>query len=386
MRIGGDWLKDPATQAVLGMLTQAGYHALCVGGCVRNALLGVPVADIDIATNALPRTVSDLAEMAGLRPVPTGIAHGTVTVVAQGRGFEVTTFRQDVEAFGRHARIAFSTDLHHDAARRDFTMNALYARADGTLLDPIGGLDDLRARRVRFVGTAAARIREDYLRVLRFFRFYAQYGDPAQGLDPEALAACAEHSAMLETLSRERIGAEMRKLLAAPDPAPAVSAMAASGVLAAVLPGASAQALPILVHLEGDKPGPWLRRLAVLGTEDTPERLRLSRAETRDFSLVRDYIARPDRPAALGYRLKPGLAADVVLARAALFQTEPPADWQAQIKRGAGAQFPLRPADLMPTLAGPKLGDALARAEAHWIANDFAPDRAALKALVLGGR
>ena len=377
-RISGDWLSDPATQAVLGMLTRAGYHALCVGGCVRNALLGVPVADVDIATNALPQTVSDLAEIAGLRAVPTGIAHGTVTVVAGGRGYEVTTFRRDVETDGRRARIAFSTDLHQDAARRDFTMNALYARADGALLDPIGGLEDLRARRVRFVGQPEARITEDYLRILRFFRFVAQYGDPAQGLDAEALAACAAHSAMLETLSRERIGAELRKLLAAPDPAPAVAAMAASGVLGHILPGASAQALAVLVHLESSEPGPWLRRLAVLGGEDAADRLRLSRAESRDLSHIRDYIARNDAPAALGYRLKPALAADVVLARAALMQSPPPPDWQAQVARGAKARFPLKPADLMPALAGPALGAALARAESHWLENGFAPDREAL--------
>ncbi|MCB1361336.1 MAG: CCA tRNA nucleotidyltransferase, partial [Rhodobacteraceae bacterium] len=149
MKISGAWLENPGTQAVLAMLTGAGHHALVVGGCVRNALLGVPVTDVDIATDALPETVSALAERAGLRAVPTGIAHGTVTIVANGEGFEVTTFRHDDETFGRHARVSFGASLHQDAARRDFTMNALYAQADGTLVDPLGGLDDLRARRLR---------------------------------------------------------------------------------------------------------------------------------------------------------------------------------------------------------------------------------------------
>jgi len=381
MRVTGDWLENGATQSVLGMLTRAGFHALCVGGCVRNALLGVPVTDVDIATDALPETVSDLAEKAGLRAVPTGIDHGTITVVADGTGYEVTTFRHDVESFGRHARVAFSADLKQDAARRDFTMNALYAHADGRVIDPIGGLIDLKARRVRFVGAPEDRIREDYLRILRFFRFYAQYGDPAHGLDPDALAACAAHSAMLETLSRERIGAEMRKLLASSDPAPSVAAMAASGVLGHVLPGADARALPVLVHLEGGKPGGWLRRLAVLGGEGATEGLRLSRTEARDFGLIRDGFASDEGPAALGYRLKTALATDVLLARAALMGQPMPDKWQAEVARGAEAVFPLRPADLMPALQGAALGSALKRAEKYWIAQGFRPDRETLAAL-----
>ena len=383
MKITGDWLTDPAAQSVLGMLSAAGYRALCVGGCVRNALLGVAVTDVDIATDALPETVTMLAEKAGLRAVPTGIEHGTVTVVAGGTGFEVTTFRHDVESFGRHARVAFSADLKQDARRRDLTMNALYAQADGQVIDPIGGLADITARRVRFVGTPEDRIQEDYLRILRFFRFHAQYGDPAQGLDADALAACARYSAMLETLSRERVGAEMRKLLAAPDPAPAVAAMQASGVLLHLLPGADARTLPVLVHLEGDAPGGWLRRLAVLGGENPAEGLRLSRAETRDFSHIRDGLSSLAPPSELAYRLNDSLAADITLARAALMETPPPADWQRDIARGAQARFPLRPADLMPDLQGPALGIALKKAEAQWIASGFQTDRETLRALAL---
>ena len=382
MKVSGAWLENPHAQAVLTMLTKAGFHALAVGGCVRNALLGVPVVDVDIATDALPETVSALAEKAGLRAVPTGIAHGTVTVVSGGEGFEVTSFRHDTETFGRHARVSFGADLKQDAMRRDFTMNALYAQADGTLVDPLGGIRDLLARQVRFVGDADARISEDHLRILRFFRFHAQYGDADHGLDADALAACARHSAMLETLSRERVTAELRKLLAAPNPAPTVAAMAHSGVLAMVLPGAVAGPLAILVHLEGGLSGPWLRRLAVLGGADTAARLRLSRAETRDLGKITDAVASPDTPAALGYRLGPDLAADAVLARAALFQHPPPTGWHADLQRGAQAKFPLKPRDLMPAFQGAALGDALARAEAQWIAQDFAPDRAALLAFL----
>lgn len=381
MKVTGDWLDDPNAQAVLSMLTAAGYHALAVGGCVRNSLLGVPVTDVDIATDALPETVMDLATAAGLKPVPTGIDHGTVTVVSGGEGFEITSFRHDEESFGRHARVSFGADLKQDASRRDFTMNALYAQADGTLVDPLGGVRDLLARRVRFVGDPDARIREDYLRILRFFRFHAQYGDHDQGLDPDALAACAEHGERLEHLSRERVTAELRKLLAARDPAPSVAAMDQAGVLQHVLPGASARALPILVHLE-DTPGGWLRRLVVLGGQGPADHLRLSRAEARDLDRLHAGIESPERPAVLGYRLGAALAADVVVARAALLESPPPGDWQAQIARGAGAKFPLKPADLMPDYQGAELGLALKRAEAHWLTHDFTPDRRALMSLL----
>jgi poly(A) polymerase len=221
MKVSGDWLTRAETQDVLALLAAPGHRALPVGGCVRNALIGAPVADVDIATDALPETVIGLARAAGLKAVPTGIAHGTVTVVAGGLPFEITTFRRDVETFGRHAAIAFSTRIEEDAARRDFTMNALYACADGTVIDPLGGLPDALARRLRFVGSAPDRIREDYLRILRFFRFTAWYGDPAEGPDAEGLAACAALADGIDGLSRERIGAEMKKLLSAPDPAPA---------------------------------------------------------------------------------------------------------------------------------------------------------------------
>ena len=236
MRINADWIRAEGLQSVMGLLTVAGHQAFLVGGCVRNALISQPVADIDIATDAVPERVVALAEQAGHKVVPTGIDHGTVTVIAGGEVHEVTTFRRDVATDGRRATVAYATDLADDAARRDFTMNALYADASGQIYDPLGGLPDLLARRVRFVGDAAARIKEDYLRILRFFRFHAWYGDPGRGIDAEALAACAEHANGISRLSCERVGHEMRKLLAAPDPAPSVAAMHSAGILQQVLP------------------------------------------------------------------------------------------------------------------------------------------------------
>ncbi len=382
-RLTESWLASPRTQAVCALLTDAGHAAYLVGGCVRNALLGAPVADIDLATDALPQKVIALAGAAGLKAVPTGIEHGTVTLVAEGHPFEVTTFRRDVETFGRHAVVAFSTDIAEDAARRDFTMNALYARPDGTLVDPLGGLPDLRAGRVRFVGDAAARIAEDYLRILRFFRFHAWYGHPEDGLDAAGLAACAAARSGLGQLSRERVGAELARLLDAPDPAPSLFAMAATGILDVVLPGADSRPIAPLVAAErayGAAPR-WQRRLAALGDgADLAERLRLSKADARALTAIRSALDDAGAsPAELAYRHGVEAARDAALIRAALGNAVPPAGLEREIERGAAAVFPLRAADL--ALTGPALGAELKRLEALWIASDFGMDAAELRSV-----
>lgn len=373
MKLSGKWITAHPTQAVCTALTNAGHQALFVGGCVRNALLGVPVGDIDIATDALPQAVMQLATDAGLKPVPTGIDHGTVTVVSDGKPHEVTTFREDVDTFGRHAQVAFGTDLHADARRRDFTMNALYARPDGTVIDPLGGIEDLIARRVRFIGDGATRIKEDYLRILRFFRFHACYGDAEGGLDHDALAACAAHLDGLAGLSRERVGAEMRKLLAAPNPAPSVAAMQRTGVLSAILPGADVRSLAPLVHLEsGTNTAPnAVRRLAALGGEDVTDRLRLSRAETKRLALLRDGASAAMRPAEIGYRYGATDGMDILLLRAALLDAPFDPNAPGDLERGANATFPVEPVDLMPDYTGPALGQRLQELEDLWIASGF---------------
>jgi len=372
MRITGGWIEKPETQAVCAILERAGHKALFVGGCVRNALLGQPVADIDIATDALPEKVITLAKAAGLRGVPTGTEHGTVTVVSGGIPHEVTTFRRDVETDGRRAVVAFTNDLVEDARRRDFTMNALYADASGQVLDPLRGLPDLQARRVCFIEDAEARIREDYLRILRFFRFYAWYGDPALGLDAEGLAACAALSEGLKGLSKERIGAEMRKLLTAPDPAPAVAAMASAGCLTRILPGADATALPVLVHLEQSlsQPGEWLRRLVVLGVEDVADLLRLSRQETRELGRIRDYSRDDMTAGALGYKAGAAVGQSAALVRAAQIGQPVEQSVLDDIKRGSDQVMPVKALDL--AMQGPALGVRLREIEEAWIASGFA--------------
>ncbi|MDX2483516.1 MAG: CCA tRNA nucleotidyltransferase [Pseudodonghicola sp.] len=379
-RISEDWLSEPATQAVCAALEAGGAQALFVGGCVRNALMGVAVSDIDISTDAVPERVIALAKAAGIKAVPTGIDHGTVTLIKNGIPHEVTSFRKDIETDGRRAVVAYSTRIEDDAARRDFTMNALYARPDGTVLDPLGGLPDLRARRVRFIGEARDRIREDYLRSLRYFRFHAWYGCDALGFDPEALAAIADTLDGLATLSRERVGAELLKLLAAPDPAPSVAAMRSTGALGLFLPGSDDRALAPLVHLErqaGVAPD-GLRRLAALGGVDVAEALRLSKAKARALAAMREAAADTAGPSELGYRLKGSAGRDALLLRCAWLEQGWPEGAGAQIDHGAAAKFPVTARDLMPEYCGAALGKRLAELENHWIAAGFSGDKAAL--------
>ncbi|WP_350335085.1 CCA tRNA nucleotidyltransferase [Coralliovum pocilloporae] len=229
-----DWLFTSDVQALFNLIEVDGDSLCAVGGCVRNALLGQPITDIDFATTARPDVVMKRCKAGGLRVVPTGIDHGTVTVISNGQTYEVTTLRHDAEPDGRRAKVRFGQDWREDALRRDFTMNALYVDRTGRVHDYVGGYQDLEARKVRFIGTAADRIREDYLRILRFFRFSAQYGDLQ--LDPAGLRACVEERAGLERLSAERIQQEMKKLMAAPNMAHVVRIMGDAGILDALVP------------------------------------------------------------------------------------------------------------------------------------------------------
>lgn len=374
-QITADWVANVDTQKVCNMLTDAGYECYFVGGCVRNALFDAPVNDIDISTNALPDRVMELAGATGLNAVPTGIEHGTVTVISSGTPFEITTYRRDVETDGRRAVVAFADTIEDDARRRDFTMNALYADQNGIISDPLNGLGDLLARRVRFIEDADRRIKEDYLRIMRFFRFHAWYGDESAGLDAEGLAAIASNLAGLETVSKERIGSELLKTLTAPNPAPSIASMAASGVLNTVLPGADVKYLSILVYLEAATAPNPIRRLAAIGGENAVALLRLSKVQARQLQQLRDEVGSTRGPAELGYRLGADMAKDVILLRAALLEMPLDPNAATQVEVGADVKFPVVAADLMPTYQGAELGQALADLEAKWITSDFALTR-----------
>ncbi len=380
MKLRDPWVSDIRTQAVCRCLTDAGYQVFFVGGCVRNALLDAPVNDIDLSTNAHPNVVAELAQVAGLQVVPTGIEHGTVTVISGGMPHEVTTFRRDVETDGRHAVVAYAETINQDALRRDFTMNALYAMPDGAVVDPLGGLPDLIGRRVRFIEDAEQRITEDYLRILRFFRFHAWYGDPENGLDAEGLAACAALSEGLEGLSKERVTAEMLKLLAAQDPGPAMASMAMAGCLHRILPGTDPKALPILLafeHQVGAKPDA-IRRLVALGGGKVETHLRLSKAQARRVGNLRKSVSDMQGLAETAYRHDAQSALDVALLRAAIFETPLAPDIREQIGKGASAAFPVKAADLMPAYQGAALGDHLRVLEDRWIASEFSLTKQAL--------
>lgn len=368
-------LQDDALQAVFDAVETAGHRAWLVGGAVRNALLDMPVGDLDLATDATPEEVTQLARAAGMRPVPTGIDHGTVTLVIAGRGFEVTTLRHDVETDGRRAVVAFSGDLAQDARRRDFTMNALYADRRGKVIDLVGGLEDLRARRLRFVGDPAQRIAEDYLRILRFFRFLACYGREA---DPAAVAACAALRDGLDAISRERIGQEMRKLLQAPDPAPALRLMEQTGVLENVLPAPAPDRFLALSQLAGR--APWLARLAALSQADLTDALRLSRAEARDHRTLVTALAEDWSFNRIAYRL----SGDLAQAAALLVQTGPSGPrpgWEAA--QAAARPLPIAAADLQARLQGAALGRGLKAAEDAWIDSGFSLPAPALVDIAL---
>lgn len=290
MNISGkaDWLKAKPLQGLFKALNRDGGEARVVGGAVRNTLLGTKVSDVDLATTHLPQDTVRLANEAGFKPVPTGIEHGTITVVVQGHPFEVTTLRQDIETNGRHAKVAFGTDWKADAERRDFTINALYVTADGSVIDDVGGLGDIESRTLRFIGDAEQRIREDYLRILRFFRFFARYGSGRP--EAEGLRASARLKDGLSQLSAERVWSELKKLLSAPDPSRALLWMRQAGVLNLILPESEKwgiDAIHGLVRTEADlgwQPDPLLRLESIIPPdsvrmEEMGKRLKMSNAE-----------------------------------------------------------------------------------------------------------
>ena len=275
------WMVEPATRRLLGALSAGGIEARFVGGSVRDALLGRPIDDIDIATPASPERVIELLEKTGIKVVPTGLAHGTITAIVPPRHFEITSLRRDVETYGRRARVAFDADWTSDAARRDFTINAIFLALDGAIDDPVGGLADLRARRVRFVGDPATRIAEDVLRLLRYYRFEARFGTGAGDL--EARAACRAAAHLLPTLSGERVAQELVRLLETPDPIAVLLMMQEDSVLEVVLPEARRlDRLRRLIEIEPEA-DPLLRLAALIevdgeGAAAVAARLRFSNA------------------------------------------------------------------------------------------------------------
>jgi len=395
---GAAWLVAGALPRLLGVLDGKGEEARVVGGAVRNALLGVPIAEIDVATTAVPDEVVRRVTAAGFKPVPTGIEHGTITVVIDKHPFEVTTLRQDVETYGRHAKVAFGRDWKMDAERRDFTINALSATPDGTVYDYVGGLADLSARRVRFIGDARQRIAEDYLRILRFFRFHAAYGT-SDHPDAEGIAACIGGRDGLDQLSRERVRMELMKLLVAPHAVPTLISMTDAGLLLRVLGGVSylgsfenmAKA-EAAIGLTAD-PVRRLGALAVKVAEDAErlwQKLRLTNNEHERLASLAEGWRRmspgfgEQGARALLYRLGPEHFSDhALLGWARSHAAAGDTGWHALAtlpQRWTAPVFPMKAADFIArgVEKGPALGAAIAAAEKAWIAAGFPTDKAAL--------
>lgn len=408
------WMTAPETRAVIAALTAEGSEVRFVGGCVRDALAGRAVKDVDLATPDRPEKVMELLASASIKAIPTGLDHGTVTAVAGHHPFEITTLRRDVETDGRRARVAFTDDWEADAARRDLTFNALSCTPDGTLFDPFGGRADLAAGRVRFVGDPRARIEEDYLRLLRFFRFQAHYGREAP--EPETLAVARKLAPRLAGLSGERVRSEVLRLLAAPDPLPVLEVMLAGDILAAILPDIEGTAvLRGLLELDlPERDDPVLRLAALLQPGDdiaraVAQRLRLSNAEAAELELLGDPSATLGEAAAVLTRglddpvVRHALATALYRAGAARVRVAlviayirlVAGDAAAHPTALAGLQaalaaaeawqprrFPLAGADVLALgyASGPEVGALLRAVEDWWIAEDFTPDREACRA------
>ncbi len=395
------WLIGGALPRLLDVLDRDGEEARVVGGAVRNALLDMPIHEIDVATTAVPEEVVRRVTAAGFKPVPTGIEHGTVTVVIDKNPFEVTTLRKDIETDGRHAKVAFGRDWKADAERRDFTINALSVTRDATVYDYVGGLNDLAARRVRFIGDPKKRIEEDYLRILRFFRFHAAYGT-AEHPDAEGLAACIAGRDGLDQLSRERVRMETIKLLVAPHAVPTLVAMTDAGLLLRVLGGVSYLAsfenmakAEAAIGVAGDP----VRRLGALGVmvaEDAErlwQKLRLTNAEHERLASMAEGWRRMSRDLSEGktrallYKLGPEHFTDhALLAWARSDAGAADTAWHALAtlpQRWIAPVFPLKAADFIKrgVEKGPALGAALAAAEKAWIAAGFPLDARALEAI-----
>lgn len=378
------WLTSSATAAVFDALEAAGGPdcARFVGGSVRNALVGRPVDDYDIATRLKPEDSMAALQARGIKVVPTGLAHGTVTAVSEKKPYEVTTLRKDVETDGRHAVVAFTDDWAEDAARRDFRLNALYADRTGAIFDPTGqGVADALAGRVVFVGDANTRIEEDYLRILRFFRFFAWYGRAEP--DPEGLAACAAHAEGLTRLSAERVSKELLKLLAAPDPRPSVHAMAGAGVLTRLFPPvADLTAFDAIAEASDD---PVLRLSALLPNDPAAvagiaQGLRLPRVAEARLAAAAEGPLDPATDAktlrALTYRLGKQAVADRIRRGGAIRPGSDTAPALTLIEDWPVPRMPVGGRDLskLGLDPGPEHGRILKAFEAEWIAEDFPAD------------
>ena len=367
------WLRNPSAQKLSKLYKNFGYQVLFVGGCVRNTILKKPVTDIDLATDAQPEEIIKIAKENNIRFVPTGLAHGTITLIIDNKNYQITTFRTDFDHDGRYAKVEFTESLLLDASRRDLTINALYCNHVGEVIDPLNGLDDIKKQKIKFIGNPNERIKEDNLRILRFFRFQAIYGNKNLEIDSIALEACHNHKSKLAALSKERITSELRKILSAPNPLEVIIKMNETGVLNELFQKVSIDSLEAYLKTEEKFKINinWLGRLLSLQVTQEEESLKLTRCEFKFLKQTKSAIENQIHVLEFSYyngvengkiySILQNFRHNIILSKNLL----------NQINSLATKKFPITAKDLMPEIRGKKLGEALRSLENRWIKSNF---------------
>ena len=367
------WLRNPSAQKLSKLYKSFGYQVLFVGGCVRNTILKMPVTDIDLATDAQPEEIIKIAKENNIRFVPTGLAHGTITLIIDNKNYQITTFRTDFDHDGRYAKVEFTESLLLDASRRDLTINALYCNHVGEVIDPLNGLDDIKKQKIKFIGNPNERIKEDNLRILRFFRFQAIYGNKNLEIDSIALEACHNHKSKLAALSKERITGELRKILSAPNPLEVIIKMNETGVLNELFQNVSIDSLEAYLKTEEKFKINinWLGRLLSLQVTQEEESLKLTRCEFKFLKQTKSAIENQIHVLEFSYyngvengkiySILQNFRHNIILSKNLL----------NQINSLATKKFPITAKDLMPEISGKKLGEALRSLEDRWIKSNF---------------
>lgn len=367
------WLRNPSAQKLSKLYKSFGYQVLFVGGCVRNTILKMPVTDIDLATDAQPEEIIKIAKENNIRFVPTGLAHGTITLIIDNKNYQITTFRTDFDHDGRYAKVEFTESLLLDASRRDLTINALYCNHVGEVIDQLNGLDDIKKQKIKFIGNPNERIKEDNLRILRFFRFQAIYGNKNLEIDSIALEACHNHKSKLAALSKERITSELRKILSAPNPLEVIIKMNETGVLNELFQNVSIDSLEAYLKTEEKFKINinWLGRLLSLQVTQEEESLKLTRCEFKFLKQTKSAIENQIHVLEFSYyngvengkiySILQNFRHNIILSKNLL----------NQINSLATKKFPITAKDLMPEIRGKKLGEALRSLEDRWIKSNF---------------
>ena len=367
------WLRNPSAQKLSKLYKSFGYQVLFVGGCVRNTILKMPVTDIDLATDAQPEEIIKIAKENNIRFVPTGLAHGTITLIIDKKNYQITTFRTDFDHDGRYAKVEFTESLLLDASRRDLTINALYCNHVGEVIDPLNGLNDIKKQKIKFIGNPNERIKEDNLRILRFFRFQAIYGNKNLEIDSIALEACHNHKSKLAALSKERITSELRKILSAPNPLEVIIKMNETGVLNELFQNVSIDSLEAYLKTEEKFKINinWLGRLLSLQVTQEEESLKLTRCEFKFLKQTKSAIENQIHVLEFSYyngvengkiySILQNFRHNIILSKNLL----------NQINSLATKKFPITAKDLMPEIRGKKLGEALRSLEDRWIKSNF---------------